>query len=82
MAKLIKARRRSVEVTDSQVRQWHTGFFESFDGSFKAFRKESEELDKAGTIEVVLDGTFYDLWYSQAVSEMSFSLAVSKWLWK
>src|SRR6266498_4663705 len=58
LAKLIKVRRRSIEVADSQVRQWHTGFFESFDGSLKAFRKESEQFGKAGTIDVVLDGTF------------------------
>jgi hypothetical protein len=25
------------------------------------------------TIDVVLDGTFYDMWYSQDISDMSFS---------
>lgn len=73
MAKLIKVRRRSLQVPNAQVKQWHATFLESLGESLKTFRKRSEEFDKAGTIGVVLDGTFYDLWYSQGVSEMSFS---------
>jgi hypothetical protein len=74
MAKLIKVGRRSVQVSNALVKQWHTSFLESLAESLKTFRKKSDEFDKAGTIDVVLDGTFYDLWYSQDVSEMSLSL--------
>lgn len=73
MAKLIKARRRAIQVPYAQIKQWHAGFLESLGQSLIAFRKQSEEFDKAGTISVVLDGTFYDLWYSQGVNDMSLS---------
>lgn len=73
MAKLIKVHRRSIQVPNAQANQWHTNFLESLGELVKTFRKRSDEFDKAGTIDVVLHGTFYDLWYSQDVSEMSFS---------
>jgi hypothetical protein len=73
MAKLIKVRRRSLQVPNAQVKQWHTSFLESLGESLKTFRKRSEQFDKAGTVDVVLDGTFYDMWYSQDISDMSFS---------
>ncbi|HYW73742.1 MAG TPA: hypothetical protein VE961_22150 [Pyrinomonadaceae bacterium] len=73
LAKFIKVRRKSIQVPYAQIKQWHASFLESFGQSLIAFRKRSEEFDKAGTISVVIDGTFYDLWYGQGVNDMSFS---------
>ena len=73
MAKLIKVRRRSLRVTIAQGKHWHTSFLQSLGESLKTLRERSEQFDKAGTIDVVLDGTFYDIWYSQDISDMSFN---------
>ncbi|HLG15421.1 MAG TPA: hypothetical protein VJH03_13105 [Blastocatellia bacterium] len=73
MAKLIKVRRRLIQIPSSKVRQWYTDFLGSFGESLKRLRRESERFDKSGTINVAADGTFYDLWYTQGVSEMAFS---------
>jgi hypothetical protein len=73
LAKLIKVRRRSVLVPNVQVKQWHSSFLESLGDSLKTFKKRSEEFDRERTITVVIDGTFYDLWYSQGTNDMSFS---------
>jgi hypothetical protein len=74
MAKLIKVRRRSIGMSDSKVKQWHAGFLHSFDELSKSFHDQTEQLDKEGSITVVLDGTLYEFWYSQGVSKTSFSV--------
>lgn len=73
MAKLIEVRRRSIQVPNAQVKQWHAGFLESLGESLKAFKKRSEEFDKAGSITLTIDGTFYDVWYGQGINDMSLS---------
>lgn len=73
MAKLIKVRKRSVEVPHAQVKQWHTSFLVSISESLNGFKEKSEEYD-TGTSTIALDGTFYDLWYKQISNEMSFRL--------
>jgi hypothetical protein len=74
LAKLIKVKRRAVEVPYSQVKQWHGAFLISVGDSLATFREKNEEYDKAHTLTVALDGTFYDLWYQQGIDEVSFSL--------
>jgi hypothetical protein len=74
MARLIRVRKRAVEVSHSQVEQWHMRFLASVSGSLKAFRQASEEYNKAGSVTVALDGTFYDLWYEQGLNKLSFGL--------
>jgi len=73
LAKLIKVGRRSIQVPYAQIKQWHTSFLESLGQSLITFKNRSEEFDRAGTISVVIDGTFYDLWYGQGINDMSFS---------
>ena len=73
MARLIKVRRRSIEVPYSKVKQWRAGFLGSFCELSKSFRDQTEKLDKKGTITLVLDGTYYDLWDNQGMNKMSFS---------
>lgn len=71
MAKLIKVRKRSIEVPYAQVKQWHSGFLLSIKESLNGFKERIEEYD-TGTTTIALDGTFYDLWYKQISNEMSF----------
>ena len=73
MAKLIEVRKRSIQVPYTHVKQWHAGFLESLGESLKAFKKRSEEFDKAGSITLTMDGTFYDVWYGQGINDMSLS---------
>jgi hypothetical protein len=74
MAKLIQVKRRTMEIPYSQVKQWHMSFLANINDLHKAFKRSSEEYDKAGTVALRLDGTFYDLWYEQGLNKMSFSL--------
>ena len=74
MARLIKVRRRSIEVSDSKVKQWHLGFLHGLEELSKSFHDQTEQLDKEGSITVALDGTLYEFWYSQGVSRTSFSV--------
>jgi len=74
MAKLIRVRRRMVEVPERRVKQWHKDFLNSMGDSAKALKRRSRQFDKDGTLTVAVDGTFYDLWYEPGVDEMSFSV--------
>jgi hypothetical protein len=73
MAKLIKVRRRSVEVPYAQIKQWHTGLLASIRESLNVFKEKLDEYD-TGTSTIALDGTFYDLWYEQVGDKFSFKL--------
>ena len=73
MAKLIKVRRRSIEVPYAQVKQWHMNLLDRIGESLKAFKEKSEEYDR-GTVTLALDGAAYDLWYEQGLNKISFSL--------
>jgi hypothetical protein len=74
LAKFIKVRRRTIEVPYAQVRQWHAGFLDGLEELSKSFKEQTEQLDKESSITVVLDGTLYEIWYSQGVSKTSFSV--------
>jgi hypothetical protein len=71
MAKLIKVRRRSMEVPYARVKRWHADFLDSVSESMNAFKEKLDEYD-TGTSTTALDGTFYDLWYKHISNEMSF----------
>lgn len=73
MARLIKVRRRSIEVPYSKVKQWRAAFLDSFCELSKSLGDKAEQMDKQGTVTLALDGTFYDLWESQGMGKMSFS---------
>ena len=72
LAKLIKVRRRAIEVPYAQAKQWQAGFLDGFEELSKSFKEQTEQLDKDSSINVVLDGTLYEIWYSQGVSKTSF----------
>jgi len=74
MAKSIKVRKRLINVPYSQVKQWHVGLLESIAISTKVFKERSHEFDDMGSETVMLDGAFYDLWYEQRLSKMSFAI--------
>jgi hypothetical protein len=73
LAKHIKIKTRSYEVSLNQMRQWHASLLDSIGPSLKLFYNRSEEVEK-GKMTIAQDGTFYDLWYKQGISEMSFSV--------
>lgn len=74
LAKLIRVSRREVSVPHAQVKRWYATLFDSISGTTKTLRAALERADSTGVESFVLHGSFYDLWYAQGLSRMSFSL--------
>lgn len=75
MAKAVRVKKRVVNVPLSQVKQWHSTFFDSLANTSKVLREKGAEFDKTGGSEsVLLHGATYDLWYEQRLNKLSFSL--------
>ena len=65
IAKLINVDRRSFKVQVSAADGWRESLYEAIEGSMKQLRADGEVFRKDGTMEIVLHGTVYDLWYTQ-----------------
>ena len=74
MSKSIRVTRNEVSASNSQVKQWSEGFFSNFSATSKALQHKGQEFDRKGYESFFLHGTFYELWYIQGLTEMSFSL--------
>jgi len=74
MSKAIRVTRKEFDISPAQVRRWYGGFFESFAPASKALREAGEEFEKTGRESFVLDGTTYNIWYEQLLSDVSFTL--------
>ena len=73
MAKLIQVRKRMIEVPNTQVRQWRRRLADSISASIKRLEQRSVEAER-GIGTITIDGTFYNLWYDQVGSHISFKL--------
>ena len=73
MAKLIQVRKRLIEVSHAQAKQWRRSLAVSVAASIKTLERRSVESER-GIGTIALDGTFYHLWYDQVGSHLSFSL--------
>ena len=74
MAKAFKAKRSPVGVTLAQVRKWQASFFDSLAVTNSRLREMGSEFDRSGHESVLSHGAEYELWYSQSLNQMSFSL--------
>lgn len=69
MAKQIRVEAKTVNISSAKVSQWHNNLLTSFGTTFSIFRQRSQRLDKSREVSVVLDGTFYQLWYKNGLDK-------------
>jgi hypothetical protein len=74
LARSISVSRRDLSVPHAKVKRWYSTLFDSIAGTTKSLRETLELADNTGVESVVLHGSVYDLWYSQGLKSMSFSL--------
>jgi hypothetical protein len=74
LAKSIKVRRREIVMPEAQIKSWYGQFFMALEVTGKTLRQTGEESLKTQSVTLVLDGTIYDVWYKQGLSEISLSL--------
>jgi len=74
MAKSIRVWRREIRVSDIQIKRWYTSFFEALASTEKELNKRGIQSDKTRSATLVLDGTTYDVWYTQGLDKISLSL--------
>lgn len=73
MAKLIQVRKRLIDVPIAQSKKWRRSLVDSFDSSMKILEQRNNEAAR-GVGTITLDGTFYNFWYDQAGSHISFNI--------
>jgi hypothetical protein len=74
LAKFLKVSKRTVSLPHKQVENWHAAFLNALSRSLDKLQYDLEELEKQGTVTVLLDGTTYELWYEQGMNKIAFSV--------
>jgi len=74
MASMIKVEERRIAVPRSQAEEWQSTLLEALEDSAAGLKHEVEEDRKDGSERIVLDGTFYELWYVQGTISTHWSL--------
>jgi hypothetical protein len=69
IAKKITVVRRTLNIAPSRVLAWQEGMFQSLAATLPALRGETQELYQRGSGTLVLDGTSYDVGYSQGFAD-------------
>jgi hypothetical protein len=84
VARGISVRHQVPNVSRARVLEWQQGLFQSLEASLPGFRRETEELERSGTVTVGLDNTSYEIGYAQASFHGGFDLsrqdpAIAEW---
>src|SRR5215813_15516588 len=74
MASMIKVEERRIAVPRSQAEEWQSTLLEALEDSAAGLKHAVEEDRKDGSERIVLDGTFYELWYVQGTISTHWSL--------
>ena len=74
LAKSIKVRRREILIPETQMKAWYERFFEAVEVTGKTLKQNGEESLRTRSVTLVLDGTIYEVWYKQGLTEVSLSL--------
>jgi hypothetical protein len=69
IAAAIEVTERRLQVDFQEVERWHSQLYDALDSSVRELKRSAAEYLKSGTVDVVLDGTTYDLWYAQGTLE-------------
>ena len=74
LAKSIQVKRREIPIPEAQIKGWYKDFFDSLTATEKTLQQRGEESLKTRSVDVVLDGTTYNIWYNQGLNKSSLSL--------
>lgn len=74
LARSIRVRRREILIPEVQIRGWYGQFFEALEVTGKTLKQNGEESLRTRSVTLVLDGTIYEVWYKQGLTEISLSL--------
>jgi hypothetical protein len=74
LAKSIKVRQREILIPETQMKGWYDRFFEAVEVTGKTLKQTGDESFRTRSVTLVLDGTIYEMWYKQGLSEISLSL--------
>jgi hypothetical protein len=74
MAKSIDVRTRNFSIPQRQSDRWHARLLDGIARSTATLRTSLVYVERTRQINLPLDGTFYQIWYSQGLSKMSMEL--------
>lgn len=69
IAKKIAITRRTFNIVPSRILAWQEGMFQSLAATLPSLRRETQELYQRGSGMLVLDGTSYEVGYSQGFAD-------------
>ena len=70
IAKLVQTTKRSVSISPVKAAFWHSGALKSFGQSSVELQHDFDTLSKTGETTIFLDGTTYELWFDQGLTEV------------
>ena len=74
IAKGIKVSKTVLHVPYDIVRRWQSGFYSNLSNSAGLLATRGSQFDRTGKETVALDGTFFEVWYKQGLTRLSFSI--------
>jgi hypothetical protein len=70
IAKLVRRSKREINISPDQAEAWHAACLESLGQATTVLKAEEVATKKTGEVEIYLDGSTYELWFSQAATEI------------
>lgn len=74
LAKSIRVKRREIALPEAQIKGWYKDFFDSVIATQKTLQQTGAESLRTRSVDLVLDGTTYNVWYKQGLNKTSMSL--------
>jgi hypothetical protein len=71
LAKQFSIKKRTIDVSARQVRQWHGGFLDALSRTKGVLQKKANRFERTGEETLAVDGTFYDVLYKQGLNRIA-----------
>ena|ERR1700730_7619034 len=70
LKELFNVNRKLMEVSTPEMQEWQEQFFRSLEATARQLKKKSDKTQETLSVDVVLDGTIYEVWYNQGTTVM------------
>jgi hypothetical protein len=74
IAKLIQTTKQVLPVSSSQATLWYSGLLRSIEQSSIQLQQERTTLGKTGETTIFLDGSTYELWFEQGLTQVRWTV--------